>query len=88
MLNEMVKEYRGIQFIFVEEARELCEVYSKKNRKKNNQVEYMLDDAEKHLYRITMGPIKKTDWCGDVVINVTTKEEYEAAKKEFGGELA
>jgi len=34
MLSELVKEYRGVQFIFIDEAKELCLQYSKKNRKK------------------------------------------------------
>jgi len=83
MLNEIVKEYRGVQFIFIEEAKELCSQYSRKNRKKNNQVEYMLNDAETELFRITRGPTNPKDWCGDFVLSVTTKEVLAEAKKEY-----
>ena len=84
MLNEIVKEYRGIQFIFIEEAKELCVEYSRKNRKKNNQKEYMLNDAQTELFRITRGPINPKHWCGDFVVKVTTKEVLAEAKKEYG----
>jgi len=61
-------------------------VYSiqRKIEKKNNQVEYMLNDVETELFRITRCPIKPIDWCGDFVLRVTTEEELAEAKKEFG----
>jgi len=83
MLNEMVKEYRGIQFIFIDEAKELCKVYSRKNRKKNNQVEYMLSEDEKQLFKIARGGLVAKDWCGDFIVSVTTEEVLAEAKKEY-----
>ena len=80
-LGETIKEYNGVRFIFVDEAKELCKIYSKKNRKKNNQIEYMLSDNEKQLYSITRDTHHgKPLWCGDFIVNVTTDEVLAEAK--------
>lgn len=76
-LNDIAKKYNGIDYIFIEEAEELVNIFSKKNRKVNNQIEYQLSDDKKSLYSITRD---SKNWCGDFLINVTTPEVLEKAK--------
>ena len=75
-LNDYSKQYKHIHFIYIEEAEDLVKNFSRKNRKKNNEVEYQMNDAKTELYKITRG---NGDWCGDMMVNIVTKEEYEKA---------
>ena len=82
LLNDIAKRYKGIDYIFIDEAKTICKEYSKKNRKKNNQVEYMLSDDNRRLYIITRGGLVAKDWCGDFIMNVVTEKELKLAKEE------
>jgi len=79
-LQNMVQNLNGVEFIHEADAIKLCEFYSRKNRKKNDNVEYKLHTDE-HRKRKMIYIISRSgsDWCGDFIINVATKEEYEAA---------
>jgi len=72
-LNNCLKEYNGIQFIFAEEADALIKKYNRANRKQNDNIEYMLDEDKRNLFKITRD---KKDWCGDFIVKVATREEF------------
>ena len=80
-LNDIVKELNGIQYILKDEAEEICEIYSKKNRKKNNQVEYQMNDAKTQLFRIyrESSYCGMRDWCAGFILSVTTQDVVDRA---------
>ena len=78
-LKDYGKEFNGIHFIYIEEAEDLIKNFNRKNRKINNNIEYKMNDAKTQLYSITRDT---NGWCGDFIINVTTKEEYLKALKK------
>ena len=83
LLNDIAKRYKGIDYIFIEEAKTICKEYSKKNRKKNNQLEYMLSDDNRRLYTITRDNHHgKPLWCGDFIMNVVTEKQLKQSKEE------
>jgi len=79
-LQDIIQHLNGVEFIHEADAIKLCEEYSRKNRKINNGVEYSLH-TDAHRKRKMIYIIHRTgsDWCGDFIINVATKEEYEEA---------
>jgi len=85
-LNDYSQELNGIHFILLDDAKKVCEFFSKKNRKKNNQAEYMLSDDEKHLYVISRTPpgsCYPAGWCGDHLLKVATQSEFDLASKSI-----
>jgi len=83
-LSSCLKEYKGIQFVLVEEAEQLVEKYCRANRNINNNVEYMLDDKKKNLLKITRDA---NGWCGDWSAKVATEKEYKDAIEETDMEI-
>ena len=83
-LQDLIQNLNGVEFIHEDEAIKLCEFYSKKNRKVNNNVEYSLH-TDKHRNRKMIYSITRMsgEWCGDFLINVATKEEYEKALSDL-----
>jgi hypothetical protein len=82
-ITQTLEQFPTIEFIYIADALALTKEYSRKNRRKNNQIEYQLSDNEKQLYRITRGGMIPTDWCGDFVINVTTPEVVKEALAKY-----
>ena len=79
-LADKLKIYKGIPFLLEEDAIELTEHFNRKNRKINNDTEYLLSDNKKEFYSVTRDKNgNRESWCGDFICKVVTADYLKQA---------